>query len=44
MVEFDNMNWSMCENKHVIDVKKRGRSQDITKTGKLVLSEPVLTE
>jgi len=44
MVEFDNMNWDMCEGKKkIIDVSKRG-TQEITKSGKFKVEEPTFTE
>lgn len=38
------LDFSKCANDYVIDANARGKVQDITKDGKLVLSEPKLVQ
>ena len=38
-----NLDWSKCANDYVIDVRKRGKSQDITDK-KFKISEPKMNE
>jgi len=43
MVEFDNMNWDMCEGKKkIIDVSKRGTQEITNKKFKII--EPTFDE
>ena len=42
--EAKELDFSMCANDYVIDVNKRGKSKDITESGKFELDEPALSE